>query len=357
MKYYSYSGKKSQSRRKANKKRLIIRISIITAAVVLSVVFALALGNHLKKKLDDAPISTEPIEDLVTPDKNESESFDFKKNDHAPGETSALFGYLDLDGCPDAESAKAFVNNLHSAGFTGLIFNAKRADGKYSFASEEAYALARLEPSDSVVSPGIISSALGAAGDLGMRSAAYIDIAGALTPVGEDIGYELDRAVIRELCSLGFDEIVIDGAARGTLTFSAAKAIWNYISDIRTEFPDVDIGVVTDAASLRDAEASPTVEIMFRFVDFFAFDFTDRMIYGGSLLPDALADSARETESYNTLILVDGSDIGTMRSSSDALRSAGVERAAFLTPRLDVSEYADKLKPYSLASDTAADND
>ncbi len=358
MKYYAYSGKKSQSRRKANKKRLIIKICIIAAAVILSVVFALALGNHLKKKLDGAPISTEPIDGLITPETDGGdERFDFRKNDRAPGETAALFGYLDLDGCPDEASAGTFVNNLHAAGFTGLIFNAKGADGKYSFASEEAYALARLEPSGAVASPAMISGALGAAKSLGMRSAAYIDVAGALTPAEGEIGYELDRAVIRELCALGFDEIVIDGAARGDLTLSVAKTVWNYISYIRDEFPDVDIGVVTDLQSFRDSGSASALEVTYGFVDFFALDLSDREIYGGASLPGALAETAGEISSYGALVLVDGSDVGTMRSAADAIRSAGVTRAAFLTPRLDAPEYADRLKPYSLEAVSAADND
>lgn len=358
MKYYSYSGKKSQSRRRANKKRLIIRISVIAAAVILSVVFALALGNHLKRKLEEAPISTEPAENLITPGKEgQSDSLDFRKNDRSPEESAALFGYLDLAGCPSAESARAYVVNLHGAGFTGVIFNAKSADGKYSFASEAAYTLARLEPSGAVASPEMIGSALGAAKEFGMRSAAYIDIAGALTAVEGEIGYGLDRAVIRDLCALGFDEIVIDGAARGSLTLSVAKSVWNYISYIREEYPTVDIGVVTDAASFRDAEATPTLEIMYRYVDFFALDFTDREIYGGAALPGALGESASEISSYCTLVLVDGSDVGTIRSGADAIKSAGVSRAAFLTPRLDAPSYDEKLKPYSLEAETVTDND
>ncbi len=358
MKYYSYSGKKSQSRRRANKKRLIIRTSVIAAAVILSVVFALALGNHLKRKLEEAPISTEPIDELITPkDGGEGEGLDFIKNGRTAEETAALFGYLDLAGCPGAESADEFVVNLHDAGFTGVIFNAKSADGKYSFASEAAYTLARLEPSGTVASPEMIGSALGAAKEFGMRSAAYIDIAGALTAAEGDIAYALDRAVIRELCSLGFDEIVIDGAARGELTLSVAKTVWNYISFVREEFPGVDVGIVTDSQSFRDAGAASVLEVMYGFVDFFALDFTDREIYGGAALPGALEEFSREIPSYGTLVLINGSDVGTMRSGADAIKSAGVRRCAFMTPRIDAASYDEKLKPYTLEAEKVTDND
>ena len=358
MKYYSYSGKKSQSRRKANKKRLIINISIIAAVVILSVAFALVLGNHLKNKLDEAPISTEPVEDILTPESaDDGDRLDFVKNDRTLDETKALFGYLDLDGCPDGASAQTYVDNLKSAGFTGVIFNAKGADGKYSFASNEAYSLARLEPSKSVTQPSVVSEALGKAKSLGMRSAAYIDICGALSVAEGEIGYGLDRAVIRELCSLGFDEIVIDGAARGEITTQIAMSIWYYISDIRAEFPEVDIGVVIDGASLSDAESAPAIEIMFRFCDFFALDFTDREIYGGEALKAAIAGSAGGISTYRTLILADGSDLAAIRGGAEVIRAAGVPRAAFITPRTDVTDYKDKLKPYSLDKEDTADND
>ena len=111
MNYYNYSGKKSQSRLKSNRKKIIINILIIVGIIALCVVFALVLGNHLKKKLEAAELSTEPVENFFEPIETEepdpADEIDFVKNDRAEGAMSAVFGYLDLEGCPDAASAEA----------------------------------------------------------------------------------------------------------------------------------------------------------------------------------------------------------------------------------------------------------
>ena len=353
MKYYGYSGKKSQSRRKANKKRLIINIVIIASAVILSVTFALLLGNHLKKKLEEAPISHDPIEDIVNKQEVPDDTgYDFKKNDRSASEMAAVFGYLDLEGCPDAASARKFVSNLKTAGYTGVVFSAKGVDGNYSFASEEAYAIAHLTPSDAVVSPGIIAEALAEAESLGMRSAAYIDVADAANAVS----YELDRAVIRELCSLGFSEIIIDGAARGDLTPAVAISVYGIVGEIRRDFPECDVGLVIDPSAVGDAEATSALEIMFRYSDFFALDFSDRGIYTADAVKEFYKTYEKSVSVYSALAVTGGGTLEEIRSAAATFSSFKPANVAFVTARTDAgSDYASKLKSYSLTEKETED--
>ena len=352
MKYYGYSGKKSQSRRKANKKRLIINIVIIASAVILSVTFALLLGNHLKKKLEEAPISHDPIEEIISQPDPSGDGYEFKKNGRDASEMAAVFGYLDLAGCPNAESAGKYVSNLKDAGYTGVLFSAKSADGKYSYASDEAYAIAHLEASNAVPSEEMIAEALSRADELGMRSAAYIDVSGAASA----LSYELDRAVIRELCSLGFSEIIIDGAARGDLTPAVAISVYGIVGEIRRTFPEVDVGLVIDPSSVGDAEAKSALEIMFRYSDFFALDFSDRGIYTEDAVREFYKTFEKSVSAYAAMAVTGGGTAEEIRNSVALFSSYSPANVAFVTARTDAGgDYASKLKPYSLTEKESAD--
>ena len=372
MNYYNYSGKKSQSRLKSNRKKIIINILIIVGIVALCAVFALILGNHLKNKLEEADISTEPVENFFEPvetdEPDPAEGIDFVKNDRAEGSMSAVYGYLDLEGCPDPETAERFVLNLKEAGYTGVIFNARNSSGMYSYASKAASDLARTAPSGYVVSFENLSAAVAAASAQGMRSSAYIDLGDVfLTDETSSVRAAIDRSVIKELSTMGFSQIVLDGAMRESdLTIDFAKTLYVYMSSLRDACPGTDFGLVMDRAVLDDPERTPALELIFRYVDFFALDLSNGEQYTKEALSELTGKYSGSFSAYSILALLGGNDLAAIKDSYSVFSLMKNPNAAFITPRTDYEELRDeagvlifdaKLAPYSLTEPIADNTD
>ena len=355
MKYYTYSGKKSQSRFKSSRKRLIIRITAIVSAVVLSVAFALILGNYLKNKLENAPLSTEPIDSIIDTDSGDdaSNGIGFVKNDRKTEELSAIFGYLDLEGCPDAILAEKFVVSLKDAGYTGVVFNVKRDGGKYSYVSNAVTELSNITSQGGAISYDILSSAVDSASVRGMRSAAYIDVGDVFTASEEGkVGVALDRAVVKELSAIGFSEIVFGGLAdKREITTDFVKDLYCYFSDLRTECINVDFGLVIDPLVLEDPGKTPALELIFRFIDFFAFDLRDVSAFGDGAIAALLDNFGGSFNAYSILSLTDGVSVDSIKSTASIFSSKDYLNAAFLTPRQDYSDgsdYSAKINNYTI---------
>ncbi len=348
MNYYNYSGKKSQSRLKSNRKKIIINILIIVLIIAICVAFALILGNHLKNKLEEADISTEPIENMFEPvdtgEEDPADGIDFVKNDRAEGSMSAVFGYLDLEGCPDAESAKNFVRSLSGDGYTGVVFNARNQAGMYSYASKAASDLARTSPSGAVIPFDHLAAAVGEASARGMRSCVYIDLGDVfLTDETSSVRAALDKSVLKELSGMGFSEIVLDGVLRDSeLTFDFAKNLYSYMSVIRQMCPGTDFGLVMDKAVLDNPEQTPALEMIFRYVDFFALDFTNTEQYTPEVLHDITERFSGSFGAYSILSLLDGKDVASVRNGYAVFSQMKNPNAAFVTPRTDYGEVRDE---------------
>lgn len=363
MNYYNYSGRKSQSRLKSNRKKVIINILIIVVVIALCVAFALILGNHLKNRLEEADISTQPVEEIIEPletkEPDPADGIDFSKNDRAEGEMSAVFGYLDLAGCPDAAGAEAFVSNLKDAGYTGLIFNVKNEAGKIAYASAAVSELTRTEMPSNVVPSEYLISSVNRASSLGMRSAAYVRL-GDMFASDETsrVVRNVELAVIKELSAMGFSEVILDGAFEGReLTADTAKLLYGYVSGLRNDCPGTDIGIVIDESFIADPEKTPALEIVFRYTDFFAIDFRNTDDPAPEKIADALDKYSGSFNAYSICALVKGQDVNEIRSSYALFALKEHPNLAFLSPKTDYEEiknedgavlYESKLQKYSI---------
>jgi len=366
MNYYNYSGKKSQSRLKSNRKKLIINIIIIILVITICVALSLILGNHLKHKLEEAELSTQPVEELITPQDtvqtDPGEGVDFVKNDHAAGAMAAVFGYLDLEGCPDEESVQGFVNAMKDNGYTGIVFNVRGKDGNYAFASKAASGLSRVTEPGGVPSYDFLNDAVNTASTLGMRSAAYIDL-GDIFSSGERerVGQTIDRAVIKELSDMGFSEIIFDGITEDRdFTIDFSKQLYSYVSALREECPGTDFALVIDPAILENPEKTPPLEVAFRFIDLFALDLTNKEVYTPEKISEMLDKFSGSFSAYSLLTLLDGSDIESIRAGYEEFSAQTYPNIAFITPKSDYEPleddegnplYSSKVEKYSLTGD------
>lgn len=367
MNYYSYSGKKSQSRRRENKKRIIIKIIIILLAIILSVAFALILGNHLKHKLDEANLSTEPVDELLSSfepvETDVAAGIEFVKNDRAEGEMAGIFGYLDLDGCPDEASAQSFVAALRESGYTGVLFNVKSGDGKYSYASPAASNLSKTELPSGIPSLALVSGAFGAASGSGMRSAAYVYLDDVFSKEeSAKVGAAIDRAVIVEMAEAGVSEIIFDGIARDRdFTVDFVKELYEFISPVRKKCSGTDFGLVISTAVLENPECTPALEIAFRFIDFFALDMSKEE-YTPEVVAGFLDKYSGSVAAYSILAIADGKDLSSLKRSAEAFSPEKNENVAFIAPRTDYKPnkdgkitYSQKIEKYSLTEGSTTD--
>ena len=367
MNYYNYSGRKSQSRLKNNRKKVVINILIIILIIALAAAGALFLGNYLKHRLESADISTEPVEAFTMPPEpaqpDPADEIDFVKNDRAEGEMSAVFGNLDLAGCPDGNAARSYVRMLNEAGYTGIVFPVRNDNGKYAYASYAASELSGTEASDAVIPYDILAEALGEAALCGMRSCAYIDLGDAASAeAAYSVRTTIDKAVVKELSALGFSEIIFDGLMRDhELDTDFAKQLYAYVSSVRTECEGTDFGLVIDPSVLEDPEKTPALEIVFRFVDFYSLDFRNTDVYTEDAISEMLTNYSGSFNAYSICALVGGSDIEEIRTSYSTLSLAQYPNMAFLSAKTDYEEKKDadgnllfdaKLEKYTLTEDT-----
>ena len=376
MKYYTYSGRKSQSRMKSNRKRVIWNVVIIIILIAACAVFALFLGNHLKNKLDTSGVSEEPVEEIIpsheTSEPAPEDRIDLVKNNRAEGEMSAIYGYLDIDGAPDVSGAEHFVSALSGSGYGGFVFCVRNSQGKYAYASRAVSDLRRTAMPSGVIPYANLGAAIATASSLGMRSCAYIDLTDTFSAylysddTSGQVGYDLDRAVIKELAELGFSEIILDGLVTGgSLTVDYATSLYGFVSEIRTNCPGTDIGLVINEDILADHESTAALELVFRFVDHFALDLRNGEEYTPEAVASLVDKFSGSFNGYSICVLRGGSSLEEISSSIGALSILQHPSIAFLTPREDRGEtvkdtddpFAPKLEVYSITTQQGTADD
>lgn len=345
MNYYSYSGRKSQSRMKSNRKKIVINILIIVLIIAACVAFALILGNRLKDRLDSAKLSNEPVSSIVAePKEDETDEYSlYEKKEKPLGSFSAIRGYLDLIGCPDEASAQKFILSMKGTGYGGFVFCIRNEAGNYAYASKAVSALARADISSADVSYEELAGAVFAASNYGMKSCAYID----LSDVGETeeertVGAAMDKAVIEELAKMGFSEFIFDGLINESeLDSDVIKAYFDYFYTIRQSCPDSDFGLVIPISLIEDPEMTPSLELLFRFIDYFAVDFRDGAEYTPEKVADLMEKYSGSFGAYSICAMLDGSDKVKIVEGCKMFSGEDYPSVAFLSPRTDYPETVD----------------
>jgi len=365
MNYYGYSGKKSKHR--SNKRTVIIRVLIIVLAVVGSVTFALVLGNRLKGKLEDADISKEPIENIIPekPVQKEEEPDPVFKEEASFEELSFTGGYLDLADCPDGKSAASFVKGLKAAGYTSVIFDVRDENGKLTYSSTALSELVGAATSGSVTSAEILSAALSEATNQGMKKCAYVELLGAYTGKGETVLTTVDSTVVGELAAIGFDRFILSGVFGGEFTSDAVNAFYSHVETLRKAAPDAYFGVVLSPTVFEAAELTPTLELMFRYTDFFAVDFSDSGTYSADAVATFRDNFSGSLNAYRINVLLDGATEKSIKSGYETFIHTGAN-VSFLTQKNDYTKekdedgnflYSSKIPAYSVLPEEEADTE
>lgn len=317
MKYYkSYTAKKLKLPR---------RIILFLVIAVLAFVFAIVLGNNLKKRLSETDINTEPVEtvDLENIEKEHNE-----KSGNAVHETGKYSaGYIHMDGETDVPAAQAAISKIRSEGFTSFSFIACNEEG-LRYASPAMSALSRLPASEKIAGFETLKGAVSYAHSMGMRASAVF--------TRGDV--KVDALIMNELCQMGFDEIIIRGFEDilsengGDIT----KAV-EYLEVVRKS-ADCDIAVSLMPQAYTFARNSYHIEKLFTYTEFLAVDLTKSTVEEVAALADGFEGSF-SAYSLRALILAEQSDV------YETLKTAEQNVCQYITmvpPKADPDDEKDK---------------
>lgn len=317
MKYYkSYTAKKLKLPR---------RIILFLIIAVLSFVFAVALGNNLKKRLSEADINTDPVE-TVNLENIEKEHNEKGGNAvHDTGKYSA--GYLYIDGETDSAAARHAVSKIKSEGHGALSFVACDGDG-LRYASPAMSSLSRLPASEKLAGFEVLSDAVSFARSMGVRTSAVF--------TKSDV--KVDALIINELCKMGFDEIIIRGfedclSEKGGDITNAVE----YLEEVRKS-ADCDIAIALKPQAYTFARNSYHIEKLFTYTEFLAVDLTAEESESVTALADGFAGSF-SAYSLRALVTAEQSDV------CEVLKSADLNVFQFITmaqPKDDPDDGADE---------------
>lgn len=337
MNYYGYSDKKSKY--KGKKKLLWFNILLIVLIVLASVVFGLVLGNNLKKRLEEAEYSKEPVE-ITTEEENsgEEEEEPLIKNSRTNEEMTATEGYLDLVGCTSSKEAASFVSNLKSAGYTGIYFDAVNNAGEIGYASSEASSFVGGALSESLVKADILKAALDSAHQNGLRTTAHLSLSSVFSDDERaKTEFVISKYIIKELHTMGVSEVILSGIFNlENFTTGNANYLFTLISEIRNMCPELDIGIVMDLALFENPELTPTLELVFRYTDFFALDFTNAEVFTKEKIESVLTSLSGSFNAYCIRVLTEGDSVKEIQNNYAKISFGGYVNMSFVTPNKDM---------------------
>ncbi len=254
----------------AKKLKLPKRILFFVICAVIFFVFAIILGNNLKKQMESAEIDRTPIEteaDIETdlpegiPDGNASHKID--RSHIKAGYLQLIAPKTDEDDEEKEINVKSAVDALYSKGFNAISFVAVE-DSKLTYASRAAQEYSRLPANESMLSYEKLEQAVSYAKGKGMIATAVFEKGGR---------EELDAAVVSELAVLGFDEIILSGFENllGEKGGEISPCI-EYIKKIRASAGGCAVSLILSPEAYTYARNSYQIEKLFSYLEFLSVD-------------------------------------------------------------------------------------
>lgn len=317
--YYSnYKG----SKHKWIKKVLIV-LSVCAAAFALSIL----LGMYLKSSLENAPINTEPVEtDNIPPSPSDQNIYDSLKSKSKTLPGSVIGGCVNTSAT-DAAAEFAAVFKEYGA----ISFTATDKSGKISYGSPAVADISKTTVNSTLIQADAIRSVLASQG--GYHSAVYKSDSDVIE--GNSVLREIDCAVVGELDSMGFDDVIITGTLTDrTLDSETVKKLLSYIASLRESAQSIMIGVEVPLSILVDPECAPQTVLLSEHVDFLAVDLTEASEKEDpTAYLRTTADNIRGSFSaYRLRALIDGGEKAAADAALQALRDVSVNYIQFITP-------------------------
>lgn len=333
--------KRYYSNYKGSKHKWIKKVLIVLGVCAIAFALTVLLGMYLKTSLENAPISTEPVETNSTaPSPSDQNSYDSLKS-----KSKTLPAFM-TGGCVNTSAPDAATEFSAVFGEYGCIsFPATDKDGKISYGSPAVANISKATINPTLMQASTISSAL-AAQSGGYRSAVYKSDSAVLE--GGGVSREIDCAVVGELDAMGFDDVVITGTLTGrTLDSETVKKLLSYAAALREKASGIMIGIEIPLSILTDPECAPQTVLLSEHIDFLAIDLTESSEKEDpAAYLRTTANSIRGSFSaYKLRALINGGEKAQADAALQALRDASVSYIQFVTPILPEPSSSDPVDP------------
>lgn len=241
---------------------------ILFFAVIAVIIFALtvAVGNILKKRLENTEVSTD---DITTAD--HSDGADTAPDDEPMSSVAhdeALRGVtascIDLSDAEDGAGARRVVDEMRAEGRNAVSFVIRDGDGMLTYASPALQSYSGVRASDSLIRFDVLSAAVRYAVDRGMRCSAVFG--------KNDLLH--DPIISSELIQIGFNDILISGfESIEALDNSAVGEIDAYLSALKGD-AEVSCGLSLSSQIFYTAQNAPYIEKLYNMFQYLAIDMT-----------------------------------------------------------------------------------
>lgn len=303
---------------------------VIFFAVVALIIFLLSmvLGNHLKKKVENADYDKTKVEETTAPVKDERPSKDDApsvEHDETLGKVKA--GYLDLSGVKDTEAVGAVISGIKGLGYDSFSFVLTDGEGALTYASPSVEEASRLPSSESLVSMAVLYEAVKSARSIGLRTSCVITASESLS----------DDLVFSELGELGFDEIIVRGFEEYTeLDNDRVEEIRSYVNRIRASAgSEINVGVCFSEEFYRSARNAPYIEKVYAFSNFLSIDMTTANEESAA---GVAADLSGSFSLYLLRPILSGIDAGKAGAVRAALENGGVSSVQYISAPLKTAD-------------------
>lgn len=333
----SYRSKRSSN---VKVKKILFRILFVIVTAIVITVLAMLLGhslldrvNSLDSKTNDTPTETkvseiEPSDEYIITSIN------------AP---SVFASCIDPTSFENEEDMVNKIDEL-SGEYDTLIVNLIANDGSLIYRSPAICKLLGIPVGEDDGMLQRIVSAVSAASVRNMRICAAIpSSAGGSASASAAV---IDSALIRELSSIGFDEVMMtfDEFKDADMTQNTALQLYQYLKDCAADTPSILMGVALPAEVYLDASNSKQIQIISSTVSFLGIKFsTEGMTTSTEIFSSVSHDIASllgAFRTYNMRLIIDNGDIAAMAAEYTACIHNDMKNVCIMAPLMpDELEY------------------
>lgn len=317
------------------RKKIILRVLTVIAALSVVCAATFAYGNYLKAKAERTQLSGTGAG--RTP-QSSGVGREQDKNTQAVTVKSRLVPLASLDSAGAAE----YVGTLAAGGSTGVGAILTDREGYLTYPSEAVSKFTHQKPGAGDLS--VLRAVIAAAKERSMRSSALLF-------AGEDfadgsVSAQIDALVAADASSLGFDEIVVFlPITTDELGNELTESIVAYLNTLATNASGCALGVCLSYDVFSTPRLSPHLELISSSSDFLAVDLTQSSANaeeGAKYVTDAVQKLAGSFSLYSLRAVFEGEDTAVADAKVRALAEKGFENYMLISaPAIQVPSDTD----------------
>lgn len=331
-----YSGNRLSS---GNKKKILFRVLFVILSAVIITAITLAIGNHLKEKVERAENETKPlhVSTGLTSERHLDENALY--SDYSPtvfGTGIDVSDYLG-DGTREDGTPADIAADVHTIAehYDTLTIVLTDESGTLIYDSAAMCGISHIPYAGQSEAEGVIRSALGAAKDDGMRTCAVILPIIFETTVSGAVA--VDSELVKELHDMGFDEVLLDltGMFDGEIATDDANRIRSYLRECASLSNDVcRLGVMLSDDEFLNSANAKQIQLIADTASFIAIKFNLEEAYittsAYNSVSNAVTSLLGNFSVYNMRVIIDSRFDLICAAVYSACTTHGVSNVTFM---------------------------